>query len=110
MATLMTFKSASGQRERCDAKCYNAIQDKCVCCCAGRNHGAGFVKAFENTINHFDEILKEAENIKDPKLKVTCIKQNQNFIRYFDELKKQQCLFGKESEEELLERIKRAKL
>lgn len=107
MATLMTFKSAGGMAGRCDSKCYDAQHDKCECCCAGRNHGAGFVKAFNNTVDHFEAIVKEAGNVRDPKLKVSNIKQNKKFIRYFQELKKQGTLFNKEDEDQLLERIKK---
>jgi len=110
MATLMTFKSASGQSDRCDAKCYDAYQDKCVCCCGGRNHGVGFVKAFKNTVDHFEEIVKEAENIKNPKMRISNIKQNKKFIRYFKEIKSQLTLFGKEDEKQILERIKKVRL
>jgi len=110
MATLMTFKTASGKTDRCDARCYDAYENKCVCCCGGRNHGIGFVKAFKNTVDHFEEIIKDAENIKNPKLRVSNIKQNKKFIRYFKETKKQLTLFGKESEEDLLKRIKNIRL
>lgn len=110
MATLMTFKSASGKTERCDAKCYNAIGEKCVCCCGGSNHGVGFVKAFKNTTEHFDQIVKESKNIRDAKLKISNIEQNKVFIKYFEELKKQGNLFKKESTDQILERIKNVKL
>jgi len=110
MATLMTFRSASGQSERCDAKCYDARENKCVCCCRGRNHGAGFVKAFKNTVEHFEEIVKDAESIKNPKLRITNIKQNKKFIRYFKEIKSQLTLFGKEDEKQILGRMKNVKL
>lgn len=105
MATLMTFKSASGKKERCDAKCYNAKGEKCSCCCGGRNHGKGFVEAFKTTIGSFDEIVRESKNIGDAKLKITNIEQNKVFIRYFKEMKKQGYLFGEESEDQLLRRI-----
>jgi len=110
MATLMTFKSASGKADRCDARCYDAHENKCVCCCQGRNHGVGFVKAFKNTVEHFEAIVKEAENIKNPKLRITNIKQNKKFIRYFKEIKSQLTLFEQEDEKQILERIKNVRL
>ena len=110
LATLMTFKSASGKTDRCDAKCYNAKGSKCVCCCGGANHGVGFRKAFKNTVEHFEDMVKASEKISDPKLRVSNIKQNKKFIRYFEDLKKQATLFGSENEDQLLERIKNVKL
>ena len=110
MTTLMTFQTGGGKKESCDAKCYDAKNARCVCCCGGRNHGAGFVGAFKNTVDHFEEMVEEAEKVKDLKIKATDIKRNERFITYFKELKKQLTLFGTESEEELLERIKRVKL
>lgn len=110
MATLMTFKGASGQSERCDARCYDAKNEACVCCCGGRNHGAGFAKAFNNTIEHFEAIVEAAKKERDPRLRATNIKQNKKFIRYFQELKKQACLFEDEGEDQLLERAKKARL
>lgn len=106
MATLMTFKSASGISGRCDSKCYDARQEACDCCCGGRNHGAGFAKAFKNTIEHFDLMVEAAKKERDPKLRATNIKQNKKFIRYFSELKRQGTLFDKEDEAQLLERTK----
>jgi len=106
MATLMTFKSASGQSERCDARCYDAKNEACVCCCGGRNHGAGFTKAFKNTIEHFDLMVEAANKERDPRLRATNIKQNKEFIRSFEELKKQGTLFNKEDEAQLLKRTK----
>lgn len=110
MATLMTFKSANGSAERCDARCYDAKGSDCVCCCGGLNHGVGFVRAFGHTVEGFDEIVKKAEKISKPQLKVSNIKQNKKFLRYFEEAKKQLVLFGEESESHLLERMKGVRL
>ena len=49
MATLIRTASSSGETGRCDARCYNAQTSGCHCCCGGKNHGAGFQQAFENT-------------------------------------------------------------
>lgn len=110
MATLMTFKSASGKKERCDARCYNAKNEKCTCCCGGRNHGKGFVEAFKTTIGSFDEIVRESKNIRDAKSRITNIEQNKVFIRYLQEMKTQGSLFGKENEDQLLRRIENARM
>jgi len=106
----MTFRTGSGKNDRCDAKCYNARHKKCVCCCGGRNHGVGFAKAIKNTVDHFEEMVEAAEKITDHKIKPTNIKRNEKFIRHFKELKKQLILFGQESEDQLLERLKNVKL
>lgn len=110
MATLMTFKNAFGRAGRCDAKCYDAKHEGCVCCCGGRNHRAGFTKALKNTIEHFDSMVEASKKERDPRLRATNIKKNKKFIRYFEELKKQGSLFGKEDEDQLLERAKKARL
>jgi len=110
MATLMTFKSADGKADRCDGKCYDARGSVCVCCCGGLNHGVGFVKAFQNTTEHFEEIIEEAQKISKPQLKVSNIKQNKKFIRIFREAKSQFTLFGRENESQILKRIKGVRL
>lgn len=110
MPTLMTFKSANGSAERCDAKCYDARGSVCHCCCGGRNHGVGFTEAFHRTVDEFEGMVIESRKIKDPRLKVSHVKQNERFIRYFTELRNQACLFGLEIEDQLLERVKGARL
>lgn len=32
----------------CDAKCYDADHDRCVCVCSGRNHRVGYERALAN--------------------------------------------------------------
>ena len=49
MTTLIAVYDSSGCVGRCDAKCYNAQEEKCECICHGRNHGAGQKQAIENT-------------------------------------------------------------
>ncbi len=49
MATLIAVYSSDGCKGRCDATCYEAIEPECKCICGGRNHGAGYKKAMENT-------------------------------------------------------------
>ncbi len=50
MTTLIAVFNAEGKCvQRCDAKCYDAQDDKCTCVCHGRNHGAGRKQAIENT-------------------------------------------------------------
>ncbi|MBA7581118.1 hypothetical protein ES708_23018 [subsurface metagenome] len=40
MATIMSSGNSSGTKGRCDARCHNAKNPKCVCCCGGRFHGS----------------------------------------------------------------------
>lgn len=54
MTTLITWSTGTGQHFRCDAKCYNAKGQKCVCLCGGKNHGAGLKQAAKNV----EEIAK----------------------------------------------------
>ena len=49
MTTLISVHNSSGLVGRCDAKCYDAIDQKCTCICDGANHGAGKQKAIQNT-------------------------------------------------------------
>lgn len=49
MTTLISVHTSSGCVGRCDAKCYNAETTECTCICGGKNHGAGLVRAVENT-------------------------------------------------------------
>jgi hypothetical protein len=49
MTTLIAVYDSDGCRGRCDARCYEAKDDKCDCICGGRNHGAGRNQAIENT-------------------------------------------------------------
>jgi len=49
MTTLIAVYNSEGCVGRCDASCYNAKHDKCVCCCGGMNHGKGLQQAVENT-------------------------------------------------------------
>ena len=48
MTTLLRVGNSEGER-RCDAKCYDAAEPGCDCCCGGRNHGAGLKQATANT-------------------------------------------------------------
>lgn len=70
MATLISQGGSSGTTRRCDARCYNAHGAKCKCICGGLNHGAGYQKAYENTVKMAEEMLesyaeKGAEFAKD---------------------------------------------
>lgn len=56
MATLIRVIENGKCVGRCDASCYNAKHDKCVCCCGGRNHGVGLQQAIENTRELLDEL------------------------------------------------------
>jgi len=63
MTTLISVYNSSGMVGRCDAKCYDAIDKKCTCICAGANHGAGQQKAIQNTSQmaeiYIEEYIKE---------------------------------------------------
>jgi hypothetical protein len=49
MSTLLAVYGAGGEcLGRCDASCYDAEGNVCLCICGGRNHGAGLVQATEN--------------------------------------------------------------
>lgn len=45
----------------CDALCYAADHTTCGCICGGTNHGAGLMKALDNTRKHHKEWLKAAK-------------------------------------------------
>ena len=49
MSTLIAVHNSEGCAGRCDAKCYDATGPECDCICGGKNHGAGLLKAGENT-------------------------------------------------------------
>lgn len=41
MSTLYAVYNSDGCVSRCDAKCHNAQNSKCTCCCGGVFHGVG---------------------------------------------------------------------
>ena len=59
MTTLISTGSSSGQTGRCDAKCYNAKDSKCNCCCGGANHGVGLKQASENITKYCNEMIEK---------------------------------------------------
>ncbi len=48
MTTLIAVYSSDGCEGRCDARCYEAEGDVCVCLCQGVNHSAGRQRAEAN--------------------------------------------------------------
>ena len=104
MTTLMTFKTKENKKGKCDAKCYDAKHPGCVCCCGGLNHGVGFIKAFENTFNHFEKMKKDASRLDSVDSK--SVKKNNDLFEYFEFMKKQLSLFGKEREKSIIARLK----
>ncbi|MCX5713035.1 MAG: hypothetical protein NTY47_08310 [Candidatus Omnitrophica bacterium] len=62
MATLIELRNSDGSIGRCDAKCYEALDQQCTCVCKGRNHGAGLKQAQDNTIKMSKELLKKHGN------------------------------------------------
>lgn len=68
MVTLIAVHSSDGCVGRCDAKCYEALHPGCDCICGGKNHGAGFDKAIENTrelAETWIEEYTERKNLSD---------------------------------------------
>lgn len=63
MSTLISVHS-EGCVGRCDAKCYNAKHDVCVCICGGRNHGVGHNRAVENTRQLTENLFKKFPEVK----------------------------------------------
>lgn len=50
MASLLIVRRGVDIVGHCDALCYDATHDACVCkACAGRNHGVGIEQAIVNT-------------------------------------------------------------
>jgi hypothetical protein len=48
--TLIEIRRADGTLVgRCDARCYNATNPECECCCGGKNHGRGVERAVAQT-------------------------------------------------------------
>ena len=54
----MSTGNSSGESGRCDAKCYDAKGGVCHCCCGGRNHGAGFDTAVDNTREYAADMIR----------------------------------------------------
>ena len=55
MATLILVRNTKGRVVgRCDARCYDAVKDRCRCCCGGVNHGKGYVVAATNVMDSID--------------------------------------------------------
>lgn len=57
MATLIAAYNSEGCIGRCDARCYLAKDVDCDCICGGRNHGAGYQAAIDNTRRFADDWL-----------------------------------------------------
>lgn len=50
MASLLIVRRGGDIVGHCDAICYDATHDECVCrACEGRNHGVGYEQAVINT-------------------------------------------------------------
>ncbi len=67
MATLMSWGNSEGIKGRCDSRCHEACEPKCVCMCGGRFHGCalqsgGVQKAVEDFWDEaFADAIKRAE-------------------------------------------------
>lgn len=80
MTTLIKITTSHGLGNQCDARCYNATNDRCACVCGGANHGVGFAKACENTRKLHESMVEsfvEQGNIADYEvmLNVTVVRQ-----------------------------------
>ncbi len=70
MTTLIYVGNSSGCIGRCDAKCYEAKEEKCDCVCGGRNHGKGLEKALDNTKEYSEKMIEKyvkSRGLKDYK-------------------------------------------
>ena len=64
MTVLIRGPKSSGSCQRsCDARCYDAKCDHCVCICGGRNHGVGFRQANENTQDMEKEMTEQGADV-----------------------------------------------
>jgi predicted RNase H-like HicB family nuclease len=79
MTTLISYQSSGGDQGRCDAKCYDAIEEPCDCICGGRNHGAGIEQALDNTRELAESWIERArasgQDITDVELAVEALHQ-----------------------------------
>jgi len=58
MPALISVSCSEGVRT-CDAKCYLATGLECDCVCGGRNHGVGWARARQNTVEMAEQIAAE---------------------------------------------------
>jgi len=65
MTTLIEVRTSRGVVGHCDAKCYDAKHDDCVCVCGGRNHGKGHEKACENVRADWEAMTKQYADMLD---------------------------------------------
>ncbi len=68
MTTLIAAYNSDGLIGRCDARCYNAKDEKCTCICNGMNHGGGKNKAIDNTKKYSETWLEKYKSEKDFKV------------------------------------------
>ena len=65
---------------RCDAKCYDAADDRCVCICCGKNHRKGLKQALENTKENgeqwLDDFCRNRNNEKTLALDISSLQRN----------------------------------
>jgi len=64
MSTLLAVYNSNGCVGRCDASCYDAKHDKCVCICGGRNHGKGYIQASENALELYQECVEKYDKVE----------------------------------------------
>lgn len=59
MPTLIAVYNSDRCVGRCDAKCYNATEPHCDCICGGKNRGAGYKQAADNTRELADQWVEK---------------------------------------------------
>jgi hypothetical protein len=58
---LVDFVTSDGKRKVCNARCYNARHNECVCICRGANHGRGMRQAQKLTTKFAAKWLRRAQ-------------------------------------------------
>ena len=66
MVTLISEVTSGGKRRSCNARCYNAKGEVCICVCCHANHGVGQKQATENTQMVAEELLKQGKTVSVP--------------------------------------------
>ncbi len=61
MTTLIHVGNSEGTVGRCDARCYEAVGERCECICGGRNHGVGLKRAVEQMRQLAEREIAEIE-------------------------------------------------
>ncbi len=70
--TLIDIRGGDGRLiGRCDARCHDATEPVCDCCCGGRNHGKGLERAVAQTRERaMDLIPDEWKTLGEPRIPI----------------------------------------